>query len=154
MAFLVGGEDVGDNLLAAQPHAAGDGLGRHAVVAGEHAHIDAELAQCGNGSSARLFDLVGHGDGADKLTVLGKEQRRLALGSELLGKTGGHLRAQLVHQTNVAGGDGVLSLARRNATTGHGGKVLDHACDDSARPALGHNRFGQRVLARALQRGG
>ncbi len=147
MALLVGGEDVGDNLLAGESHATGDGLGRHAVVTGEHTHIDAELAQCGNGGSARLFDLVGHSDGADELAVLGKEQRRLALGSELLGKTGGHLRAQLVHQTRVAGGDGVLPLARRDAATGHGGKVLDHACDDSARLALGHNRLGQRVLA-------
>mgnify|MGYP000328811533 CR=1 FL=1 len=132
---------------AGESHAAGDGLGRHAVVAGEHAHVDAELAERGDGLGARLLDLVSYSDGADKLAVLGKEQRRLALGSELLGKTGGHLRAQLVHQTRVAGGDGVLPLARRDAATGHGGKVLDRACDDSARLALGHNRLGQRVLA-------
>ena len=43
---------------------------------------------------------------------------------------------------------------RRNATTGHGSKVFDHARDDPACLALGHNRLGQRVLARALQRGG
>ena len=153
MTFLVGGQDVGDDLFAAQPHAAGDGLGRHTVVAGEHTHVDAELAERGNGLGTRFFDLVSHGDGADKLAVLGKEQRRFALGSKLLGKTGGHPCAQLVHQTNVAGCDDILPLARRDAATGHGGKVLDHACDDSARLALGHNRLGQRVLARALQRG-
>ena len=93
MALLVGGEDVGDDLLAAQSHAAGDCFGRHAVVAGEHAHVDAERAERGDGLDARLFDLVGHGDGTDKLAVLGKEQRRLALGGELFGKAGGHLRA-------------------------------------------------------------
>ena len=153
MAFLVGGKNVGDNLLAGESHAAGDGLCRHAVVAGEHAHVDAELAQCGNGGSARLFDLVSHGDGTNEFAVLGKEQRRLALGSELLGKTGGHLRAQLVHQAHIAGGDDILPFARRNASSGHGGKVLDHTRDDSARLALGHNCLGQWVLARALQRG-
>ena len=153
VTFLVGGQDVGDDLFAAQPHAAGDGLCRHAVVAGEHTHIDAELAERGDCLGTRFFDLVSHGDGADKLAVLGKEQRRLALGSELLGKTGGHLRAQLVHQTHVAGRDDILPLACRDAATGHGDKVLDHACDDSARLALGHNRLGQRVLTRALQRG-
>ena len=147
MALLVGREDVGDDLFAAQPHAAGDGLGRHAVVAGEHAHVDAKRAQCGDGPGARLLDLVRHGDGTDKLAVLGKEQRRLALGRELFGKAGGNLHAQLVHQTHVAGGDDILPLACRNASPGHGGKVLDHACDDSARLALGHNRLGQRVLA-------
>lgn len=153
MALLVGGEDVGDDLLAAQPHAAGDGLGRHAVVAGEHAHVDAELAERSDGLGARLFDLVSHGDGADKLAVLGKEQRRLAFGGKLLGKTRGHGNAQLVHQAHVAGCDDILPLARRYATTGHGGKVLDHARDNSACLALGHDRLGQRVLARALQRG-
>ncbi len=147
MALLVGGEDVGDDLFAAQPHAAGDGLGRHAVVAGEHAHVDAKRAQCDDGPGARLLDLVSHGDGTDELAVLGKEQRRLALGGELFGKAGGHLRAQLVHQAHIAGGDDILPLARRNATTGHGGKVLDHARDDPACLALGHNRLGQRVLA-------
>ena len=150
MAFLVGGEDVGDDLFAAQPHAAGDGLGRHAVVAGEHAHVDAELAERGDGLGTRVFDLVSHGDGTNELAVLAKEQRRFALGSKLLGKTGGHLCAQLAHQTNVAGCDDILPLARRHATTGHGGKVLDHACDDSARFALGHNRLGQWVLTLAL----
>ena len=154
MALLVGGEDVGDDLLAAQPHAAGDGLGRHAVVAGEHAHVDAELAERSDGLGARLFDLVSHGDGADKLAVLGKEQRRLAFGGKLLGKTRGHGNAQLVHQAHVAGCDDVLPLACGDTATGRGGKVLDHARDDSARLALGHNRLGQRVLARALQRGG
>ena len=74
MALLVGGEDVGDDLLAVQSHAAGDCFGRHAVVAGEHAHVDAERTQRGDGLGARLFDLVGHGDGADELAVLGKEQ--------------------------------------------------------------------------------
>ena len=147
MALLVGGEDVGDDLLAVQSHAAGDCFGRHAVVAGEHAHVDAERTQRGDGLGARLFDLVSHGDGADELAVLGKEQWRLAFGGELLGKAGGHLRAQLVHQACVAGCNGVLPLACRNASTGHGGKVLDHARDDSARLALGHNRLGQRVLA-------
>ena len=147
MALLVGGEDVGDDLFAAQPHAAGDGLGRHAVVAGEHAHVDAELAQRGDGGGARLLDLIGHGDGAGKLAVLGEEQRRLAFGGILLGKTRGHGNAQLVHQAHVAGCDDILPLARRNATTGHGGKVLDHARDNSVRLALGHNRLGQRVLA-------
>ena len=78
MTFLVGGENVGDDLFAAQPHAAGDSLGCHAVVAGEHAHVDAELAECGDGLGARLFDLVSHGDGTDKLAVLGKEQRCFA----------------------------------------------------------------------------
>ena len=153
MAFLVGGQDVGDNLLAGESHAAGDGFGRHAVVAGEHTHIDAELAQCGNGSSARLFDLVGHGDGADKLTVLGKEQRRLALGGKLFGKVRRRGGAQLAHEAHVAGCDDILPLARRNASSRHCGKVLDHARHDSARLALGDNRLGQRVLARALQRG-
>ena len=147
MALLVGREDVGDDLFAAQPHAAGDGLGRHAVVAGEHAHVDAKRAQRGDGPGARLLDLVRHGDGTDKLAVLGKEQRRLALGRELFGKAGGNLHAQLVHQTHVAGGDDILPLACRNASPGHGGKVLDRACDDSARLTLGHNRLGQRVLA-------
>ena len=154
MAFLVGGEDVGDDLFAAQPHAAGDGLGRHAVVAGEHAHVDAKRAQCGDGPGARLLDLVSHGDGAGKLAVLGKEQRRLAFGGKLLGKARGHGNAQLVHQAHVTSGNGVLPFARRNASSGHGGKVLDHARDDPACLALGHNRLGQRVLARALQRGG
>ena len=147
MALLVGGQDVGDNLFAGETHAAGDGLGRHAVVAGEHAHIDAERTQRGDGLGARFFDLVGHGDGTDKLAVLGKEQRRFALGGKLLGNAGGHLRAQLVHQAHVAGSDGVLSFASRNASPGHGGKVLDRARDNSARLALGHNRLGQRVLA-------
>ena len=154
MALLVGGEDVGDDLFAGESHAAGDSLGRHAVVAGEHAHVDAELAERGDGPGARLLDLVSHGDGADKLAVLGKEQRCFALGGKLLGKTRGHGNAQLVHQAYVAGGDDILPLARRYATTGHGGKVLDHARDNSACLALGHNRLGQRVLARALQRGG
>ena len=147
MALLVGGEDVGDDLLAVQSHAAGDCFGRHAVVAGEHAHVDAELAERGDGLGARLFDLVSHGDGTDELAVLGKEQRRLAFGGKLLGKTRGHGNAQLVHQAYVAGCNGVLPLARRHATTGHGGKVLDHARDNSARLALGQNRLGQRVLA-------
>ena len=147
MALLVGGEDIGDDLLAVQSHAAGDCFGRHTVVAGEHTHVDAELAERGDGLGARLFDLVSHGDGTDELAVLGKEQRRLAFGGELFGKAGGHLRAQLVHQTHVAGCDDILTLACRNATTGHGGKVLDHARDNSACLALGHNRLGQRVLA-------
>ena len=154
MTLLVGGKDVGDDLLAVQAHAAGNSFGRHAVVAGEHAHIDAELAERGNGPGARLLDLVSHGNGAGKLAVLGKEQRRLALGGKLFGKAGGHGDTQLAHQANVAGSDDVLSLARRNASSRHGGKVLDHARDDSARLALGHNRLGQRVFARALQRGG
>ena len=101
----------------------------------------------GDGLGARLFDLVSYGDGTDELAVLGKEQRRLAFGGELFGKAGGHGNAQLVHQAHVAGGDDVLTLACRNATTGHGGKVLDHARDNSACLALGHNRLGQRVLA-------
>ena len=42
VALLVGGKHVGDDLLAGQSHASGDGLGRHAVVAGEHAYIDAK----------------------------------------------------------------------------------------------------------------
>ena len=147
VAFLVGGEDVGDDLFAGESHAAGDSLGRHAVVAGEHAHVDAELAERGDGPGARLLDLVSHGDGADKLAVLGKEQRCFALGGKLLGKTRGHGNAQLVHQAYVAGGDDILPLACRNATTRHGGKVLDHARDNSACLALGHNRLGQRVLA-------
>ena len=142
MAFLVSGQDVGDNLFAAQSHAAGDGLGRHAVIAGEHAYVDAELAERGDGLGARFLDLVSHGNGAGKLAVLGKEQRRLALGGKLLGKTRGHGNAQLVHQTHVAGCDDILPLACRNATTGHGGKVLDHARDNSARLAFGHNRLG------------
>ena len=154
MALLVGREDVGDDLLAAQSHAAGDCFGRHTVVAGEHAHVDAELAERGDGLGARLLDLVSHGNGAGKLAVLGKEQRRLALGGKLLGKTRGHGNAQLVHQAHVAGCNDVLPLARRNASPGRGGKVLDHARDNSARLAFGHNRLGQRVLARALQRGG
>ena len=133
--------------MSAQSHAAGDGLGRHAVVAGEHAHVDAELAERGAGLGARLFDLVSHGDGTDKLAVLGKEQRRLAFGGELFGKAGGHHHAQLVHQAYVAGGNGVLPFARRNASSGNGGKVLDHTRDNSACLALGHNRLGQRVLA-------
>ena len=147
MALLVGGEDVGDDLLAVQSHAAGDCFGRHTVIAGEHAHVDAERTQRGDGLGARLLDLVSHGNGAGKLAVLGKEQRRLALGGKLLGKARGHGNAQLVHQAHVAGYDDILSLARRNATTGHSGKVLDHARDNSARLALGHNRLGQRVLA-------
>ena len=146
MVLLVGGEDVGDDLFAAQPHAAGDCFGRHTVIAGEHAHVDAELAERGDGLGARLFDLVGHGDGTGKLAVLGKEQRRLALGGKLLGKTRGHGNAQLVHQAYVAGCNGVLPFARRNASSGHGRKVLDHARDDPACLALGHNRLGQRVL--------
>lgn len=133
MALLVGGEDVGDDLLATQSHAAGDCFGSDAVVAGEHAHVDAKRAQCGDGLGARLFDLIRHGDGTDKLAVLGKEQRCLALGGELFGKTRGHGNAQLVHQAHIAGGNGVLPLARRNASPGHGGKVLDRARDNSAR---------------------
>ena len=72
----------------------------------------------------------------------------------MFGKTRGHGNAQLVHQAYVAGCNGVLPLARRNASPGHGSKVLDHARDDPACLTLGHNRLGQRVLARALQRGG
>ena len=154
MAFLVGGQDVGDNLLAGESHAAGDGLGRHAVVAGEHAHIDAERAQRGNGLGTCLLNLVGHGDDTGKLTVFGKEQRRLALGSKSLRKSCGHGDTQLAHQAHVAGCDDILPLACRDASPGHGGKVLDHACDDSARLALGHNRLGQWVFALAFQRGG
>ena len=147
MVLLVGGEDVGDDLFAAQPHAAGDCFGGDSVVAGEHAHVDAKRAQCGDGSGTRFLDLVSHGNGAGELAVLGKEQRRLALGGELFGKTRGHLRAQLVHQAHIAGGNGVLPLARRNASPGHGGKVLDGARDNPSRLALGHNRLGQRVFA-------
>ena len=154
MALLVGGQNVGDDLLAGESHAAGDGLGRHAVVAGEHAHVDAKRAQRGDGPGTRLLNLIGHGNGSGKLTVLGKEQRRLALGGKLLGKARGHGDLKLVHQAHVAGGNGVLPLARRDATTGHGGKVLNHARDDPARLALGHNCLGQRVLALALQRCG
>ena len=150
VAFLVGGQDVGDDLFAAQSHAAGDGLGRHAVVAGEHAHIDAERAQRGNGLGTRLLNLVGHGDDTGKLTVFGKEQRRLALGGKSLRESCRHDDTQLAHQTNVTGCDDILPLARRDASPGHGGKVLDHACDDSARLALCHNRFGQWVLTLAL----
>ena len=150
VAFLVGGQDVGDNLLAGESHAAGDGLGRHTVVAGEHAHIDAERAQRGNGLGTCLLNLVGHGDDTGKLTVFGKEQRRLALGGKSLRKSCGHGDTQLAHQAHVAGCDDILPLACRDASSGHGGKVLDHACDDSARLALGHNRLGQWVLALAL----
>ena len=150
VALLVGGQHVGNNLLAAQSHAPGDGLGRHAVVAGEHAHVDAERAQRGDSSGARLLNLIGHGNGSGKLTVLGKEQRCLAFGGKLLGEPLGRGDPQLPHQLHVAGGNGVLPLARRDATAGHSGKVLNHARDDPARLALGHNRLGQWVLALAL----
>ena len=78
VALLAAGRTSAITCFAGETHAAGDGLGRHAVVAGEHAHIDAERTQRGDGLGARFFDLVGHGDGTDKLAVLGKEQRRFA----------------------------------------------------------------------------
>ena len=68
----------------------------------------------------------------------------------MLGKVCRHGGAQLAHEAHVAGSDDILPLARRDAATGHGGKVLDHARDDSARLALGHNRLGQWVLTLVL----
>ena len=87
MAFLVGGKHVGNDLLAAQSYAAGDCFGRHTVVAGEHVHVDAERTHRSDGLGARLLDLVSYGNGADKLAVLGKEQRCLALGGKSLRKS-------------------------------------------------------------------
>ena len=153
MAFLVGGEDVGDDLLAAQPHAAGDGLGRHAVVAGEHAHVDAELAERSDGLGARLFDLVSHGDGADKLAVLAKNSGVLPSAANCSARPAGTVTPNSsIRRTLPAAMTFCPSRAVR----------LVRARRQSPRPcarqfralALGHNRLCQRVLARALQRGG
>ena len=67
---LVLGEDFGKDLLDAE--VAADGFGDLAGVTGENRHVDAHLAQVGDGLAGFRADLVLECDGTNDLSVIGE----------------------------------------------------------------------------------
>ena len=82
-AFLPVGKNARDHLVNACLSTYG--FGGTLVVAGEHDHMDAHVLHLAHGGCAVLLDDVGHGDYADELIVLRKEQRGLAVLGERFG---------------------------------------------------------------------
>ena len=150
--LLVCGQDVRDNPRHA--YAFCDRLRGQRVVAGEHNGLDAQAIQGGDGLSAGGLDLVRNRDGSNKVSVLGKEQRRLALVGKALSHGLVDLYAKIGHKVVVAGGDLVGALARGHAAAGQRLEVLHAAGDYAHLVRAGHDGFCQRVLAALLECGG
>jgi hypothetical protein len=125
-----------------------------AVVAGQHDDPHALRAQAAHRFGGRRLDRIGHAEQARELSVDGEEHHRLRLGAHAVGDRGERLgaHAELVEKRLIAERDLASSHFADDASTRARREVLQLRGREPLRLRAAHDRRGERMLARALER--
>ena len=152
---LVLGHDLGQHALGGYARRERDGLGRAAVVAGDHEDADVHLGQAANRLGGVGLERVGHRDHAgEDAAVDAHEHDRLAVVLERrdLVLVRRDVDALAGHQLAVAEGDALAHDRAFDTVSRDRREALDRRQVDAVVLGAGDDRLGQRVLGVALER--
>jgi hypothetical protein len=132
-----------------------DGLGRAAVVAGDHRDLEAERVQRADGLGRAGLDRVGHGEEGGGLPVDGGEKRRAALRGLRVRQRGerAEVDALALEQPGGADADGMAVHRARHAHAGLRGEALHLGQVPSLRARGADDGLGHGVFRARFERG-